>query len=288
MESIKDIESAKNDVMRKIGRNVLSFQELEYLLKFLLANGKIAGYSREIKANLEKQADEISKQTLGKLVKAFIENHHNLDSKLKEHPDDPKGVFFTLGFNVECNETFYDEKKALLEKMVADRNFLIHNLLSRYDENSVESCLETIQFLDQQNERITREINNIEKLIDSFQKLRDSLFSFLKSDEGKNILFSDRPTNSVADLLAEIAKQTARKDGWTLLDMAGQRISEEYDGKLNHLYQEYGQKTLKGLILSTGKFEIKKEPTPKGGVRLLYRRKPKVPFQCSISVPHST
>ena len=155
MESIKDIESAKNEVMRKIGRNVLSFQELEYLLKFLLASGKIAGFSREIKANLKKQADTIAKQTLGNLVKDFIENHHNVDSNLIEHPENLKGVYFSLGFSVGCNQIFYHKKKALLEKMVADRNYLIHNLISRYDENSINSSLDTIQYLDQQNEMIT-------------------------------------------------------------------------------------------------------------------------------------
>mgnify|MGYP003625409837 CR=1 len=36
------------DVLRKIGRNMMLFQQLEHLLKFIVANGNLSGYSSEL------------------------------------------------------------------------------------------------------------------------------------------------------------------------------------------------------------------------------------------------
>jgi len=44
-----ELEKAKNEVLRKIGRNMLLFQKLEQMLKYLITNGKVAGYASEIK-----------------------------------------------------------------------------------------------------------------------------------------------------------------------------------------------------------------------------------------------
>ena len=65
MESQIELEKAKNEVLRKIGRNVLLFQQMEKLLKFLIVNGKVAGYAGEIKAKIEQRAATINKKTMG-------------------------------------------------------------------------------------------------------------------------------------------------------------------------------------------------------------------------------
>ncbi len=42
MEAKIELEKAKNEVLRKIGRNMLLFQQLEQMLKYLIANGSRA------------------------------------------------------------------------------------------------------------------------------------------------------------------------------------------------------------------------------------------------------
>ncbi|MFZ2450964.1 MAG: hypothetical protein WAW36_10635 [Methylovulum miyakonense] len=39
MKTDEELEKLKNEVLRKIGRNVMLFQQMEQLLKFFLANG---------------------------------------------------------------------------------------------------------------------------------------------------------------------------------------------------------------------------------------------------------
>ena len=56
-----ELEKAKNEVLRKIGRNMLLFQQVEYMLKFLITNGTVSGYISEVRENQKQQADVCAK-----------------------------------------------------------------------------------------------------------------------------------------------------------------------------------------------------------------------------------
>tara|TARA_Y100001956_G_scaffold82908_1_gene106684 strand:+ start:6143 stop:6328 length:186 start_codon:yes stop_codon:yes gene_type:complete len=44
----EQIETARNECMRRIGRNMVMFQRMEQLLKFLLANSSLEGFEKEL------------------------------------------------------------------------------------------------------------------------------------------------------------------------------------------------------------------------------------------------
>lgn len=274
-----ELEKAKNEVLRKIGRNMLLFQQLEQMLKYLIANGKVAGCASEIKANQEKRAAVINKQTMGVLVGDFLENTISNGEEIPEVPLELKEPFISFGFSVEIDDNVFERKKQALAAIVADRNELIHNFLPRFDPNSIESCLETENHLDQQREKLLPEINGLMSLINSLQKGRKELFAFLNSDEGKKRFFSPMRGGRIIYYLGEIAAQVARPDGWTPLSTAGQIIWKQAPEEITDVYQKYGHKTLKGLILATELFELKEEPTKKGGIQVLYRFKPGWKFE---------
>ena len=274
-----ELEKAKNEVLRKIGRNMLLFQKLEQMLKYLITNGKVAGYASEIKAKQEKRAATIKKQTMGVLVGDFLENTISNGEEISEAPQELKEPHFSFGIKVEIDENDYEKKKQELAAIVAGRNELIHNFLPLFDPNSIESCLETENHLDQQREKLLPEINELIFLINSFQKGKKEIVDFLKSDEGKKRFFSPMGGGSIIYYLGEIAAKVARPDGWTLLNIAGQIIREQAPEELTDIYQKFGHKTLKELILATELFEIKEEPKGKGGIRFLYRLKPGWTFE---------
>lgn len=51
-----ELEEARNEVFRKVGRNMLLFQHVEHLLRFLIANGQVSGNIGGIQANKEQRA----------------------------------------------------------------------------------------------------------------------------------------------------------------------------------------------------------------------------------------
>ena len=68
------LTSTSDDVLRRIGRNLLLFQQIEGLLKFLLVNSKAQGSVNEWPESQKRDADVIHKQTMGALVRKFADD----------------------------------------------------------------------------------------------------------------------------------------------------------------------------------------------------------------------
>lgn len=274
MESQIELEKAKNEVLRKIGRNVVLFQYLEKLLKFLIVNGKVEGYSREIKAKIDQRTETINIKTMGHLVRDYIEGTFSDCEKIPEAPIELNGVYITFGLSVETDAVYYENKKKALAEIVADRNELIHNLLPRFNPDSIDSCIEIGCELDQQRAKVLPELNIVETLIKTLEETKKIFADYINSDEGKKRFLSPKRGGSIIYYLGEIASQVVRPDGWTPLSVAGQIIWEQKPEEIKNVFKKESHKTLKGLILATDMFEIKEEPTKKGGIQVLYRLKP--------------
>jgi hypothetical protein len=269
-----ELETARNEVLRKIGRNMLLFQQVEHMLKFLIANGNISGSFSEVKANLKQQSETIHSQTMGQLVGQFLDGTYLENDESTEDQETLTEPYFNFSFSVESDKEYYESRKRDLASIVADRNELIHHLLPRFNPGEIESCLEIDKQLEQQREKLILEIDHLKSLIDSLQKGRKELAAFILSDEGKKQIDLQWLRQSrLVQLLSDAATQAARPDGWTLLNIAGQVIRDNEPEEIATMNQRYGYKTLKKFLLASELFEITEEPTDKGGIRVLYRLK---------------
>lgn len=267
------IEQSKNEVLRKIGRNVMLFQQLEQLLKFIITNGSISGYASELESNQKQKNESIKKQTMGQLVGQYLKTTHSAE-ELIDDAKEFKEAFISFKFQIESDSVYYETKKADLSKMVFERNELIHHVLPRFDLNSLESCIELEYQLDNQKEKIIHEINDLEQKIKHLQEVKKALVDFIDSDEGKKQFeLSWLRQTPLVLLLGDISVQTARPDGWTSINIAGQLIKKYAPEESALLKTKYGYKSLKALILATELFDIYEELTDKGS-RILYKLKP--------------
>ena len=253
---------------------MLLFQQMEKLLKFLIVNGKIAGYTDELKSKQEQRAATINKKTMGLLVGDYIEGTFSDIENIPQAPRDLKGVYITFGLSVDVDAVYYENKKKILAEIVADRNELIHDLISNYDLTSIKGCRKIEGHLDQQREKLLPELNEIQTLIETLVETKKLFSDFLNSDEGKRRFYSPQRGGRILYYLGEIAAQVVRPDGWTPLSVAGQIIWSQKPEEITNVFKKNGHKSLKGLILATDIFEIKEEPTKKGAIQVLYRLKP--------------
>jgi hypothetical protein len=276
------LEESVNDIFRKIGRNVMLFQNLEYLLKYLVATSSISGYESELKSQEEQRRSTINKQTMGQLVGQYIENSNPENQDILEDPKYIKEEMFLwvkYGFG---DSTDYENSKKVLAKLVDDRNELIHHLLPQFDTNSIESCIQIGKKLDEQKSNIVREIDNLKRRIDAMHEGVKGIASFLNSPTGKKELEKIALLPRQRDLiwiLSDIAEQTTRPNGWTPLNEAGQLIRQRVrqqvsePEKIASIKEYFGYKSLKTFIIEAKIFDIYEEPTKKG-IRILYRKKP--------------
>jgi hypothetical protein len=283
MESELNLIKIRDEVFRKIGRNLLNFQKIELMLKHLITNGRMSGYISEFKANQEQRSAAVHKQTMGELVGQFVENTLLDNQESSQIPLDLKEPYFSFSFNVNANADFYNSKRQALKSLVDDRNDLIHHLLPRFNANSIENCLEIEQYLDQQRERLIPEYEHLKSLIESLKEGKKAHADYLSSEEGiKQFELSFLQQSPLVALLLNIATQQARADGWTLLSVAGHQIRLILPEDIGQLKNNWGYKTLKEFMLASELFDLIDEPTEKGGVRVLYRPKPHLAY-CAYS-----
>lgn len=280
------LDRHKDEVLRKIGRNLLLFQQLEGLLKFLLMNGAIDGYGSELQARREEKGAAISKKTMGQLVGDFVKGHLGPETSRREAPAELREVWFSFRFDVEADQEFYEQRRTALADIVAERNELIHHLLPQWNLTSSDSTREVAEYLDRQREKGLAEFEVLRGVVKAFEEARRVHADFLASEEGeKELKLLLLRSSSLVNLLVDIAHRFAREDGCVLLNTASDLLKEHAPEEYASMSKLHGFKSLKALILATGLFDVIEEPTKRGGQRVYYRVKPEWSLQSEQPMP---
>jgi hypothetical protein len=279
-----ELEKLQNEVLRKIGRNVMLFQQMEHWLKFLSIYGSHSGYVNELETILKDRAADINKKMMGQVAGQFLENTFSASEKNADEPEELKEARLSFRFRVEGDDQLYEERKNALNAIVAERNDLIHHLLPKWNMNSLESGKDIEQYLDEQREKILPELENLKVLIKTFQEAVKEHADFLASDESTKYfeLVPLRNSLIVAGFF-EFAEQKARPDGWAELNKAHHFIVKQIPENqladdFASIKKRYGYKKLSEILLASEYFDLDEEPMDKGGIRVLYRIKPDLTF----------
>ncbi|NMF96163.1 hypothetical protein GPA27_01975 [Aromatoleum toluolicum] len=273
-------EAMRNEVMRKMGRNLLLFQQIERMLKLLIAKSSLAGYVHELHAKQKRQEERVEKQTMGNLVGAFLEDALTDKGRPREAPDDLAGLWFSIGFGLEVDNAYYEERKSALAAAVAERNELVHHFLPRWDLMSMESMRAADEYLDRQRANVLPEFEHLKSLVGALEDGWRQTGEFLLSGEwAKHFSLTDLRHSRPVLLLGDIAQKMGRDDGYVLLNTAGNLLRLHAPEETKALKERCGYKSLKALIVATELFDLVEEPTEKGGVRVFYRMKPGISLE---------
>jgi hypothetical protein len=277
MESEQELIKARDDVLRKIGRNIVNFQKIEQLLKGVILFTRLSGYVSDLESNHKQNAEEIHSQPMGLLVKKYFDHIYSDASTTTAISDEITEPYISISLGISADAAFIENKKAALKALVDERNELVHHLLLRLDLLSIQSCLEMGKVLDEQRERQKEEYEHLAAQIQQIKDTSAEASAFFASDEGQKAiercLLQQSP---VISLLFDLTTSLARLDGWTLLNLAAQQVQALLPDELVNLKKRKGCKTLKEILLASELFEIESETTNNGGTRVLYRVKPEL------------
>lgn len=187
MDNKLSLAEYKDEVLRKIGRNMLLFQQIEHLLKYVVLNSDFDSSLSSFQRNLDKRNKSIKRTSLGNLVREYVEStlsKYDGNGNLTEELNEPH---INLRCRWELSEAQCKKRKMDLESIVADRNRLIHNLLPQFDPGSINSCIETINWLDDQYKTLLPQLEEIKGLAITLQDTLKKFSHFLKSKEGKRM-----------------------------------------------------------------------------------------------------
>lgn len=269
-----DRTPTSDEVLRRIGRNLVIFQQIEQFLKLLLANHKNAGTPANYAANLQKQTECINKKMLGHLVEKY--GTEVLQDAGEQVPDAERpDNWFVFSFRV-CGDTeFVETMRRDLKLMTDERNDLVHHFLPRWKPGNDDVLNEALAYLDAQREKVRPMHEHLRNNVRHLHESANVLSDFIASPEyEKQTELMWLQASPLVRLFCDVATQYHRRDGWTYLAQAGDLAAKELPDELKALKERYGFKTLKRLLVGSEMFEIFDEPMENGAFRTLYKVRP--------------
>ena len=183
MTSHTDLDEARNEVLRKVGRNVVNFQKIEAMLKHLLVHGNVKGCASDLQRLQAQSAASLAKQPMGKLADAFVKSTYSRRASSDVGPEDLTEAWFSSSLQVESDRDFAKEKKRALKVVVEERNKLIHQMLAQFNASSLDSCKKLSAELDEQNARIIPEYKFFQSLVGALTDAQKELIRYLASED---------------------------------------------------------------------------------------------------------
>lgn len=260
-----------DELLRRVGRNLVVFQQIEYLLKHLITHSAVAGPAHRIPEILQRRAAVVGRQTMGTLSGDLLENVLGIPAEA-EPPAEIDQPWVGLSSTIEATAEWVDCHDREMRVLVDARNELVHCFLPRWQSAIDGNAGDSLAYLDAQWEEAKRLLDRLYRWARSMDIGRKQAAEFWASPEAEQqIELAYLRSSPLAVMLGEVAMQTAREDGWTLLSAAGQSIKQSAPLELQKLRARFGHANLKGVLLATGVFDVADEPTPGGGTRTIYR-----------------
>lgn len=262
---------ATDEVLRRVGRNLVVFQQVEHVLKFLTTHAGFHAPARQFAERFAKHAESIARKSMGDLAVKLTGTVLTRDER-DTTPEEVDEAWFGFRFTVETDTESVARHEAELKELVDRRNELVHHFLPRWQAAVDGDAETTLSWLDAQREAAIGMLDRLQGWAQTVQTARKEQAAFFASDEGQRqlelvILRSSR----LVVMLGQIAMATPRADGWTLLASAGHLIKREAPEELAGLRARFGYTTLKAVLLATELFDATEESTPGGGTRTIYR-----------------
>tara|TARA_R110002096_G_scaffold199271_14_gene383123 strand:+ start:164 stop:715 length:552 start_codon:yes stop_codon:yes gene_type:complete len=174
------MSSLGEKALQKIGRNVVGLQKIELLLKTLVSLSKIEGNSSDIDQRFESRKGSIDKMTLGTVTREYFENLHSESCDDTKFPDDD--VYISLKFRFDMKEEDVSSFQEFHKELVEERNHLIHGKLAYFDPSSSDMCLDLIDDLDTQYDRIAMALRSLRTQLRAVLDLRSKARKWIEEE----------------------------------------------------------------------------------------------------------
>jgi hypothetical protein len=165
------VSEARDLALQKIGRNVVNFQKMEAMLKFLL---KFADFSAPIskgREHLEAQEKRHRTKPMGHLVELAAKALHGATPSV---PTNISEAWVTYSISLGDGSQAQQWRKEF-RRVVRERNALIHKMLVAWSPESIESSRALCEDLDAQRDRIMTAYRHLESVVKAIRASHEEL-----------------------------------------------------------------------------------------------------------------
>jgi hypothetical protein len=254
-----DLQNTINEVHRKIGKNLITIQKIEHLLKYIVTHSHISGpvgQIVEIKKGLE---DKLSNQSMGQVLSQYLANINPDTEKIIEDTDSQSdSLHITFQFERNYSKERFEEIETNLSNILKERNDLVHHFILDFEEDSIDSCIKMEKKLDEQRSSLLTVLEDLQEIVKFITESKKQLVeSGIVEKELYHLILVNEKTLLLE--LAQLSIQNYESDGWTSLGFAGKHIRKIIPEEVDKLKEKYGYKTLKPLVENTEIFELKED-----------------------------
>lgn len=162
-----NLESYIEKVHKSIGENILLFQKLEGLLKYINLH-----FNLDLK---NYDSNKFNNHTMGMLVN----DHFNFEEKKTEFYNNK----CQISLHLELSKDYCKKKESIFKNLLEKRNDLVHQSFLKYDLSSIESCKGILNELQDMQEKISLELLGLESVVTDIQSSKENFKNFLLNDE---------------------------------------------------------------------------------------------------------
>lgn len=271
----RSLGDLQEELQRKVGRNLLRFQQIERLMKHLVINARLTTSASGIPPAQAERKAKIQTRSMGQVLKQFFEDvvGEPKEDDSATTPVATAQVTTTFRVYVGADAEQIRQYQDQFGQMLEQRNQLVHHFLSEWPLSSEAAIRAAIEHLDLQRKQVIPLHDHLQSMVDQLRDTHKELAAFLNSEEGhRQFELGFLQQSRLVSLLFEAAQTLARPDGWTLLSTAGQLLRREAPEDFAAMKPRYGHSTLKRLVAASELFDLWDEAT-QGGLRSLYRIK---------------
>lgn len=176
MPTSPELTSARLLAYQGAGRNLLQFQRLELLLKYLLGRHQ-GSYTIETMVDEMKRREQAQeRKTLGLLAGDLFEKVILKQSSGDfVHADGADSGTFSHRFGITIDEEIHREWQTRLKDLVEERNQLVHLSLLTWDLDTINGCQAVVAALNEQRGRILAELEGVKRYHDFFTQCMKEL-----------------------------------------------------------------------------------------------------------------
>src|SRR5262249_21810705 len=155
------IRAARDLALQKIGRNVVNFQKMEAMLRFVLTIADFSAPASKSRERLASGAQAHRKKAFGHLVDGATKALHSEPASV---PVDIHEIWIKHSLSLCEGGSHAADWRREMHRVVRERNALIHRTLATWNPNSVDSCRSLCEQLDAQRERILPAYKHLESV----------------------------------------------------------------------------------------------------------------------------
>lgn len=165
------------DALYAVGRNVVSFQRLEHILKQFALWAPICATPSTLQSEIETRRVQVARLTLGRAVKKWIESEFHKTSQKGGPQGRGDQIIISFGFELPMTPEYFDQLSGELESLAQERNRLIHLDLAQLNFEDEAECTALCIQLNAQNDRIIRATEFLGPILERMREVGRSIAS---------------------------------------------------------------------------------------------------------------